>query len=303
MSLALWVPCASADPLATDELPRPNARPDTRPDDPSIPPPSRTFVFDRDARSLDALEWAGATAYWFATLETVEGPTRFGELVATDAHGTADPQRPTVPLIGRVKGVADAALSIPDPDGRGNAWVHVAVGSNDGEIWGVLDAVQGEPNPALLLVRSTDAGRTWSMRSLRKPVQQATFAAMAMGADGHGTLVLHLAQEQAGHQPGFYPFTTSDAGQTWVAQPRRADRPVLPESGALDDGPRWPRSHQPTYRGYRWRTKKRWQGPPPQVEATPAPERRGRLRALENPGLDDRMERGEVPGRFDPSPE
>jgi hypothetical protein len=277
---------------------------------------SGELSFDKTAVALDTIEQGRSEARWFATLQTAEGPTRFGELVMTDDHGGIDPRRTTTPLIGRVRGVADAALQITDPAGRGSGWVYVAAGPRAGEIWGVLDAVQGEPNPALTMVHSTDEGRSWTVQPLQKPARQAEFSVMTMDAAGRGTLVLYLPQEQGGLQPGFYPFTTSDAGQAWIAQPGRNDLPPMSNdaSGMLRDalepqqvsatlygGSGWFRCYRPIFRPYgslptrppSWR---------PDPAVTPAPEVTGRLKALENPGFDDHMERGKVPARFDISP-
>ncbi|MDI3288098.1 hypothetical protein [Polyangium sp. 15x6] len=104
------------------------------------------------------------------------------------------------------------------PDDEQMGWEAVArAGEASREVIGVLDSQIESPGWDLVIVASTDSGRTWARRAtLRKVYYMATVESLIARSPDHFDLVLRLDDDYgAGVAPGRYVASTEDRGSSW----------------------------------------------------------------------------------------
>ena len=134
--------------------------------------------------------------------------------VRADSRKTADP------VIIRKEGTTWRIQEVTDL--HQHEWVYAAVAEERSEVWAIADGAPGlSPDgaraPQLTLLRSTDAGETWTTFSaIRKPNPAAEFDSFHLTPQGHGRITLHLdADAPNGVRAGIYQYRTTDGGKTW----------------------------------------------------------------------------------------
>ena len=162
-------------------------------------------------------------------------PIFFGTASNSDGDGGG------VALIAEKLGDQMRAIPLEDARLSNPQWMYTGAGPALGEIWGVLDDTGDAPAADLLLVHSTDAGATWHLSAIHKPVNQADFSDFVMDREGHGRLSVYLSADCPDETPaskrlagprqpgkrkprrdpikaGSYHYRTTDGGKTWAMQ-------------------------------------------------------------------------------------
>ncbi|HUO09115.1 MAG TPA: hypothetical protein VM008_12485 [Phycisphaerae bacterium] len=103
-------------------------------------------------------------------------------------------------------------------------WVYAGACGPRKELWGILDSATDTPVPQLTLMRSADDGLTWQFfAAVKKPADDAEYAAFSMAANGEGKLSVHLADDADKILHGYYHYRTVDGGKTWMGPTFEAD--------------------------------------------------------------------------------
>jgi hypothetical protein len=129
------------------------------------------------------------------------------------------------------------ALRIDDGRLKNAGWSYISAGPATNEFWGVLDASLEDLQPDLLLVHSTDAGKTLQLISLPKPRKACVFDSFCMDRAGHGRVSVYVDRTKTRlNHAGYYHYRTDDDGQTWTATQFEPDA-MTPAEDAPDDAP------------------------------------------------------------------
>ncbi|MBV8780254.1 MAG: hypothetical protein JO353_02545 [Phycisphaerae bacterium] len=139
----------------------------------------------------------------------------FGQL---STYGDDDKATATVPVIGYRQNDKLFALRVDDSRLRNASWSYICTGPQPTELWGVLDASLDEKQPDLVLVHSTDSGRTFALTSVFKPLPSCEFDSFCMDRTGHGRVSVYVDRTKTRlRHAGYYNYRTTDGGQTWSA--------------------------------------------------------------------------------------
>ena len=158
----------------------------------------------------------------------------FGQLSTYDDDNNA---QQTMPVIGYKQGTQIMAMRIDDPRLKNAAWSYISAGPTKNEFWGVLDASLDETQSYLVLVHSTDAGKTMHLSSLPKPHATCVFDSFCMDRTGHGRVSVYVDRTKTRPtHAGYYHYRTSDDGETWTATQFEPDA-MTPASDAPDETP------------------------------------------------------------------
>jgi hypothetical protein len=95
-------------------------------------------------------------------------------------------------------------------------WVSAAQLASKGYYWGFLDyQVEGLVNE-VMIIWSSDSGKTWTqLSSLKKDYFADEFYAFTMDEEGNGSATIKRSGEGTDETKGFDIFTTKDFGKSW----------------------------------------------------------------------------------------
>ena len=182
------------------------------------PSPSRETGTIRlaDAVMLDRLVTADAEVTMTDVLRPSERPAvYFGQIDHTDVEGEAIVA--TEPILATRDDRRWNAVRIADERMPNGTWMYVGAGPANGEAWAVLDADPELAGASLivLLLHSRDAGATWTTIAIQKPSPLAMFDSFGM-APHRGRLTVYQPAGHPGAGAGYYHYTTTDGGTTWM---------------------------------------------------------------------------------------
>lgn len=206
------------------------------------PPPARPTTQPANVQSLrlsDAVDLEQLTKESKANLTQQLNLSRgghiyFGEL---DTYDDDDNVTSSVPILAKRVHGNWKALPIIDPRLKNANWAYVGAGPHHGEVWGVLDASLDDNQPDLVLAHSTDGGATYSLSSLHKPDEVASFDSFCIGPDDQGRITVYVdAGDDAQHaKPGYYTYRTNDGGKSWSTKPDYEPDAMTPAKDVPDE--------------------------------------------------------------------
>ena len=162
------------------------------------------------------------------------GTILFGQISIYDDE---DKAQQTTPIVGFKQGDQTMALRIDDPRLKNAGWSYISAGPSREEFWGVLDASLDDQQGDLVLVHSTDSGKTMSLVSLPKPRPTCQFDSFCMDKNGHGRVSVYVDRTKTRlSHAGYYHYRTEDDGKTWTAAQFEPDA-MVPADDAPDDTP------------------------------------------------------------------
>ena len=94
-----------------------------------------------------------------------------------------------------------------------------------------------DKQPELVLVHSTDAGKTVQLSSLPKPRAACAFDTFCMDRNGRGRVSVYVDRTKTRlNHAGYYHYRTDDDGQTWTAAQFEPDA-MTPPDDVPDEAP------------------------------------------------------------------
>jgi hypothetical protein len=189
-----------------------------------------------DAVPLDHLQNIGEPNLSHQIRLSKGGRLYFGTM---DRYNNDDEVIASIPILAKKVDGEFVGLPLADTRLRDAAWAYAGGGPNKGEVWGVLDASLNANQPDLLVVHSTDAGATFTIRAIAKPDEVAEFDSFCMGPDGNGRVSVYVGADVSSDaiKPGYYHYRTTDGGKTW-------SKPEY-EPDAMSPGREVPEDEQP----------------------------------------------------------
>ena len=147
-------------------------------------------------------------------IEFKSGIVLFGQVTSYDED---DKATATDPVVGFKTDGRLYALKIDDTRLKNAGWSYISAGPGKDEFWGVLDASLDDKQDEIVLVHSTDGGKTMHLSSLEKPMPVMVFDSFCMDRNGHGRVTVYGDQTKTRlKHAGYYNFHTTDDGQDWT---------------------------------------------------------------------------------------
>jgi hypothetical protein len=196
--------------------------------------PEQSLLRMSDAVPLSRLRTNDNGTDFASRVKTSGRALLFGQLDTYNDDGDVIATEPVIAY----KDAADVTqvLRINDRRLHDAAWQFVATGPKTGEIWGVLDASLEAMQESILLVHSTDDGKTFAVIAIHKPDRRADYDSLSLDKTGRGRLSVFMAGDAKRHLlQGYYNYLTTDGGATWSSPQREPDALKRADDASDDD--------------------------------------------------------------------